>query len=71
MNSGCYDNDISKVLISINTIDIQSCEEKEIKREDIEFFYRGTNLPNHLIITSVKLKGVNLDKNLIEKNKKN
>ena len=43
MNSGCYDNDISKVLISINTIDIQSCEEKEIKREDIEFFYRGTN----------------------------
>ena len=70
MNSGCYDNDISKVLISINTIDIQSCEEKEIKREDIEFFYRGTNLPNHLIITSVKLKGVNLDKNLIEKKKK-
>ena len=70
MNSGCYDNDISKVLISINTIDIQSCEEKEIKREDIEFFYRGTNLPNHLIITSVKLKGVNLDKNLIEKKQK-
>ncbi len=70
MNSGCYDNDISKVLISINVIDIQSCEEKEIKREDIEFFYRGTNLPNHLIITSVKLKGVNLDKNLIEKKQK-
>ena len=70
MNSGCYDNDISKVLISINVIDIQSCEEKEIKREDIEFSYRGTNLPNHLIITSVKLKGVNLDKNLIEKKQK-
>ena len=70
MNSGCYGNDISKVLTSINVIDIQSCQEKEIKREDIEFFYRGTNLPNHLIITSVKLKGVNLDKDFIEKKQK-
>ena len=67
MNSGCYDNDISKVLISINTIDIQSCEEKEIKREDIEFFYRGTNLPNDLIITSVTLKGEIKNKDIIEK----
>ena len=30
---------------------------KEIKRDDIEFFYRGTNLTNNLIITSVKLQG--------------
>ena len=28
MNSGCYDYDISKVLISVNVIDIQSCIEK-------------------------------------------
>ena len=28
MNSGCYDNDISKVLISINVIDINECIEK-------------------------------------------
>ena len=70
MNSGCYGNDISKVLYSINVIDIKSCEEKEIKREDIEFFYRGTNLPNHLIIISVKLRGVSLDKDLIEKKQK-
>ena len=57
MNSGCYGNDISKVLVSMKVIDLQSCKEKEIKREDIEFFYRGSNLPNGLIITSVKLKG--------------
>ena len=77
MNSGCYNNDISKILISINTININSCEEKEIMREEIQFFYRDTNLSKDLIITSVKLKG-NTDspeniqkkqKNLIEKKK--
>ena len=70
MNSGCYGNDISKILYSINVIDIKSCQEKEIKRKDIEFFYRGTNLPNHLIIISVKLRGVSLDKDSIEKKQK-
>ncbi len=57
MNSGCYGHDISKNLISINVIDLNDCKEKEIKREEIEFFYRGTNLPSEIIITSVKLKG--------------
>ena len=38
MNSGCYDNDISKILISLKAIDIEKFEEKEIKKEDIEFF---------------------------------
>ena len=70
MNSGCYGNDISKVLVSINVIDIHSSKEKEIKRKDINFFYRGTNLPKHLIIISVKLKGINTDKVLIEKKQK-
>ena len=58
MNSGCYDNDISKILVSINVIDLEECREKEIKKEEIKFFYRGTNLSKELIITSVKLKGV-------------
>ena len=70
MNSGCYGNDISKVLVSINVIDTYSGKEKEIKRKDINFFYRGTNLPDHLIITSVKLKGIKTDKVLIEKKQK-
>ena len=38
MNSGCYENDISKVLISIGVIDTKECKEKEIKREQIKFF---------------------------------
>ena len=67
MNSGCYGNDISKVLKSINVVDINSCCEKEIKREEIKFFYRGTNLSKELIITSVTLKGKIEPKKIIEK----
>ena len=67
MNSGCYGCDISKVLSSITVIDVQDCIEKQIAREDIDFFYRGTNLPSNLIITAVKLKGIATDKQLIEK----
>tara|TARA_B100001121_G_scaffold221197_1_gene194464 strand:+ start:1529 stop:2434 length:906 start_codon:yes stop_codon:yes gene_type:complete len=70
MNSGCYGYDISKVLISIKVIDFTNCEEREIKRDDIKFLYRGTNLPNNIIITSVKLKGETGLKHEIE-NKQN
>ena len=67
MNSGCYDNDISKVLISIRAIDINNFSEIEIKKEDIKFSYRGTNLSNNLIILSAKLKGLLGNKSDIEK----
>ena len=67
MNSGCYENDISKVLISIQAIDINKLSEIEIKKEDIKFSYRGTNLPDDLIIISAKFKGTISKKELIEK----
>ena len=67
MNSGCYDNEISKVLVSLQAIDKNKLAEIEIKKEDIKFFYRGTNLSEDLIITSAKLKGHISDKNIIEK----
>lgn len=67
MNSGCYDNDISKVLVSIKAIDKNSLSEIEIKKEDIKFFYRGTNLSDDLIIISAKFKGVVSKKDEIEK----
>tara|TARA_B100000902_G_C27189289_1_gene853056 strand:+ start:296 stop:1201 length:906 start_codon:yes stop_codon:yes gene_type:complete len=67
MNSGCYDNDISNVLHSIRAIDKNSLSEVEIKKEDIKFFYRGTNLSKNLIIISAKLKGVLGKKDEIEK----
>ncbi len=67
MNSGCYDDDISKVLISIKAIDKKDLSEIEIKNSDINFSYRGTNLSENLIIISAKLKGKISNKNTIEK----
>ena len=67
MNSGCYDNDISKVLLSIKAIHKNGLSEIEIKKEDIKFLYRGNNLPDDLIIISAKLKGSIKKKNIIEK----
>ncbi len=67
MNSGCYGYDISQILSSIKVIDINQCLEKEIKAKEINFFYRGTDLPYDYIITSVKLKGKIESKQLIEK----
>ena len=66
MNSGCYGDDISKILNSIKVIDIHNCLEKELQRGEIDFFYRGTNLSKNFIITSVKLKGLNQSKKIIE-----
>ena len=66
MNSGCYENDISKILVSIKAIDKNKLSEIEIKK-DIKFSYRGTNLPENLIITSAKFKGALSKKELIEK----
>ena len=67
MNSGCYENDISKVLVSIQAIDKKKLSEVEIKKEDIKFSYRGTNLSEDLIIISAKLKGSISKKEDIEK----
>ena len=67
MNSGCYDNDMSQVLVSVKAIDKDKLLETEIKKEDIKFFYRGTNLSENLIIISAKLKGKIKKREEIEK----
>ena len=69
MNSGCYGNDISKVLVSIQAIDLKNMTEIEIKNKDIKFSYRGTDLSDDLIIVSAKIKGSSCKKEDIEKNK--
>jgi len=71
MNSGCYENDISKILISVKAIDLSELKEIEIKKQDIKFLYRGTNLPKDLIIISAKLQGVIEEKSKIEKKQNN
>ena len=67
MNSGCYENEISEILISIQVIDTRDCKEKELKCDDIKFLYRGTNLSKELIIISAKLKGLIEKKEQIQK----
>ena len=67
MNSGCYENDISRVLLSIRAIDKKRLSVIEIKKKDIKFLYRGTNLSNDLIIISAKLQGRTSVKEKIEK----
>ena len=70
MNSGCYGDEISNILISIKTIDF-NCNLKEFKRDQIKFGYRGTNLPQNLIILSAKLNAKTGDKSLINEKIKN
>ena len=67
MNSGCYENDISKILLSIQVIDLKNCIEREIKKDDIKFLYRGTNLSKDFIIISAKFQGLIKNKDQIEK----
>ena len=69
MNSGCYGSDISEILLSIKAIDEQG-QEKEIKSHEIEFYYRGTNIPKNYIILSARLKGVISSRELIENEQK-
>ena len=71
MNSGCYENDISKVLLSVRAINIKEISEIEIKRDDIKFLYRGTNLPDDIIIISAKFKCAVGKKEEIEKKQLN
>ncbi len=70
MNSGCYNQEISDILISFNVVDLNG-KMKEIKKNEIEFFYRGNNLPNDYVITSAKFKGIQSKKEeiILKKNK--
>ncbi len=70
MNSGCYGEEISKILISVEVMDT-SGNIKEIKKEDIKFFYRGCDIANNQIILSAKLLGLKADKKEIENKQKN
>ena len=65
MNSGCYGDEISNIFISLKAIDYNG-NIREIKNDEIKFVYRGTNLPENLIILSVKLYASKGDKNLIK-----
>ena len=66
MNSGCYDQDISKILISVQAMDLNG-KIKVIYSKDIKFYYRGTSLNEKLIFLSATFKGKKNDKLNIKK----
>ena len=64
MNSGCYGYSISDILISVKALDFYG-NLHNFQRDEIEFFYRGTNLPEELIFLSATLRSEIGNKNLI------
>ena len=77
MNSGCYGEDVSKILVSVQAMDLNG-KVKVIYSSDVNFSYRGCDLDNNLIFISATFRGEidnknNIQKkinNLIEKKKK-
>jgi len=66
MNSGCYNEDISKILISVQAMDLGG-NIRIIKSSEIKFYYRGSNLDDNLIFISATFKGIEESKHNIEK----
>jgi len=66
MNSGCYGEDISKILVSVQTMDLAG-KMKVIYSSDIKFSYRSCNLDSDLIFISATFKGKIDDKLNIQK----
>ena len=56
MNCGCYGYEISKLVISVDTVTFDG-QIKSFNKDQIKFFYRGSDFGEPVIITSVKLKG--------------
>ena len=66
MNSGCYGEDISKLLVSVQVMDLKG-QMKVIYASDIKFSYRNCNINDDLIFISATLKGARNSKSNIQK----
>jgi len=66
MNSGCYGEDISKILLSVQVMDFEG-KVKVIYTSNINFSYRGCNLDDNLIFISATFQGKIDKKNNIQK----
>ena len=66
MNSGCYGDDISKILVSVQTIDFDG-NIRVIEGTNIKFGYRECNLDNNLIFISATFRGKKNSKENIRK----
>ena len=70
MNSGCYGEEISKILISVQVMDLNG-NVKIIYTSDIKFAYRKCDLDSNLIFISATFKGKSDSKNNIQKKMNN
>ena len=66
MNSGCYGEDISKIMVSVQAMDL-SGKIRVIYSSDIKFSYRESNLDNKLIFISATFQGKKNNKQNIQK----
>ena len=66
MNSGCYGYDLSQILSSIEVINLHNGKISKVDRREINFFYRGCDLPKNLLITKCRLRGKNTSKELVK-----
>ena len=66
MNSGCYGEDISKIMVSVQAMDFNG-KIKVIYSSDIKFSYRGSSLDNKLIFISATFRGKKNNKLSIQK----
>ena len=66
MNSGCYGEDISKILVSVQVMDLTG-KLRIIYSSNIKFSYRTCNLDDNLIFISATFRGNKHDKSNIQK----
>jgi len=57
MNSGCYGEEVSKILLSVQVMDLNG-KIRVINSKDIKFSYRECSLDNNLIFVSATFKGI-------------
>jgi UDP-N-acetylmuramate dehydrogenase len=65
MNSGCYGEDVSKILVSLKAMDRKG-NIKVLNKEEINFSYRGCDLLDELIILSAVFEGTLSSKKKVE-----
>jgi UDP-N-acetylmuramate dehydrogenase len=56
MNGGCYDFDMSKILVTARALDYEG-NLHELKNEDFGFYYRGNKIASNFIFVEAVLKG--------------
>tara|TARA_B100000686_G_C16296017_1_gene716010 strand:- start:27 stop:662 length:636 start_codon:yes stop_codon:yes gene_type:complete len=67
MNSGCFGFEFKDILLSVQAIDLEG-KVITIPSSNINFEYRGTDLPRDLIFLSASFKGISKNRNAVKKN---